>query len=345
MKKILLLAISVLSIGFANAQDCNELFISEYVEGTGNNKALEIYNPTNNPISLANYRVIRWDNGSVIADQSPEGRMDLPTNITMPPHSVYVIALNLTDPNGTGQSLPIDTALQNRADTLLCPGCATGTGNPRVMCFNGDDALSLEKNNGGAWTKVDIFASIGERPSNSVGSFSPGAAWTILPPFSSIPANYDAATQGPYFLQYWTQDKTLKRKFDIKKGVTVNPAAETFNASVEWDSLPANTFSGLGKHECFCNPTSINELQSLKNTSVYPNPANNLITVTAYSFNGTIEIIDVVGKVIFSKNVSNLEGGYAINSSNFSKGIYTIKLTEVHSNKGNKTALHKIVVQ
>ena len=30
-----------------NAQDCSELFISEYIEGPGNNNAIEIYNPTN----------------------------------------------------------------------------------------------------------------------------------------------------------------------------------------------------------------------------------------------------------------------------------------------------------
>ena len=34
-------------IGFSlNAQVCSDLFISEYVEGPGNNNAIEIYNPT-----------------------------------------------------------------------------------------------------------------------------------------------------------------------------------------------------------------------------------------------------------------------------------------------------------
>ena len=39
---------------FVNAQDCSELFISEYLEGSGNNKGIEIYNPTTQPIELAN---------------------------------------------------------------------------------------------------------------------------------------------------------------------------------------------------------------------------------------------------------------------------------------------------
>jgi predicted extracellular nuclease len=50
MKKLLLSIFGfVATLNFAQAQ-CNELFISEYVEGTSNNKAIEIYNPTSNSI-------------------------------------------------------------------------------------------------------------------------------------------------------------------------------------------------------------------------------------------------------------------------------------------------------
>ena len=46
-----------------------ELFISEYIEGTSNNKALEIYNGTGVPIDLAagGYNVLMFFNGSVTA--------------------------------------------------------------------------------------------------------------------------------------------------------------------------------------------------------------------------------------------------------------------------------------
>ncbi|MEY3984418.1 MAG: hypothetical protein RL160_1977, partial [Bacteroidota bacterium] len=36
---------------------CNELFLSEYCEGTGNNKALEIYNPGTTEVDLTKYRL------------------------------------------------------------------------------------------------------------------------------------------------------------------------------------------------------------------------------------------------------------------------------------------------
>lgn len=41
-----------------------DLFISEYIEGSSNNKAVEIYNGTGSPVSLANYQVMVFPNGS-----------------------------------------------------------------------------------------------------------------------------------------------------------------------------------------------------------------------------------------------------------------------------------------
>src|SRR5690606_7285419 len=41
-----------------------DLFISEYVEGSSNNKAIEIYNGTNSPVNLNDYTVILHANGS-----------------------------------------------------------------------------------------------------------------------------------------------------------------------------------------------------------------------------------------------------------------------------------------
>jgi hypothetical protein len=42
---------------------CTELFFSEYIEGSSNNKAIEIYNPTASAVSLANYSIKRFNNG------------------------------------------------------------------------------------------------------------------------------------------------------------------------------------------------------------------------------------------------------------------------------------------
>ena len=65
MKKSLLL-LSVLFTISLNAQitDCTELFFSEYVEGWSQNKAIEVYNPTNTTVDLSNYKIERYSNGA-----------------------------------------------------------------------------------------------------------------------------------------------------------------------------------------------------------------------------------------------------------------------------------------
>ena len=51
MKKTLL-SILALTSSTAFLAQCNEVFISEFLDGWSNNRALEIYNPTDNPIDL-----------------------------------------------------------------------------------------------------------------------------------------------------------------------------------------------------------------------------------------------------------------------------------------------------
>ncbi|MGB3948523.1 MAG: lamin tail domain-containing protein [Bacteroidia bacterium] len=338
MKKILLSVIALSSYVAVQAQ-CNDLIISEYVEGTNNNKALEIYNASSSPISLANYRILRHDNGNPTFT-AVEGEMQLPTNITLAPYQAYVIALNLTDPNGTGQSAPIDVNLQAVADTLLCPGCGS-TGQSRVMCFNGDDALSLEKNVNGTWTKIDIFACIGERPANSSGTFSPTGGWTILAPYSSMPVGYDANVSGPYYKQYWSQDKTLKRKPSITSGVTTNPAFESFNASVQWDSLPVNTFTGLGTHTCDCFTNGINDANNSFAFSIFPNPSSEFVKIQSSTVISKAVFYNLVGQEIKSfVSKSNL-AGTALDITALAKGIYTIV---VFDDKNNKS-INKVIIK
>ncbi len=45
------------------AQDGNDLFFSEYIEGTGNNQAIEIFNPGSTTVELGNYRLARSSDG------------------------------------------------------------------------------------------------------------------------------------------------------------------------------------------------------------------------------------------------------------------------------------------
>lgn len=116
MKKQLLLAsLTVFSIaGFA--QPCSNLFFSEYIEGSSNNKALEIYNPTNAAINLSDYVFYRSNNGSPTAQDSlhPVG--------TIAASSVWVIG----NPSGD----PLILAVSDTLHTLTF--------------FNGDDVVWIK---------------------------------------------------------------------------------------------------------------------------------------------------------------------------------------------------------
>ncbi len=333
MKAHLLLLSMVAAGASLSAQNCSDLFFSEYVEGSSNNKALELYNPTNAPINLGSYRIIRWDNGSTpplnvdIETVDPSKAMPLPNGVFIPAKGTYVIALNLTDPTGTGQTAPIDTALQAKADTLLSNGCAPDPGNRRTFCFNGDDAMELQRFDAtaGAWVSVDIFGSIGERPTNNTGSFSPTAGWTAIPPFSSMPPNYNSTVDGPYFLQYWSQDQTLIRKPSVTGGVSVNPAPETFNPSVEWDSIGVDVFDSLGAHACICNTLSLDELTGIT-TLLYPNPAQHALTLAADADMAMITVLDLQGRVIFIENSLQDPRKISMDVSKMSKGWYVVRV-------------------
>ena len=59
---LLAMLVMLLSAGSALAQQ--SLFFSEYIEGGGNNKAFEIFNPTDDDIDLGNYIILGNYNGN-----------------------------------------------------------------------------------------------------------------------------------------------------------------------------------------------------------------------------------------------------------------------------------------
>ena len=309
---------------FIHAQ-CNDLFISEYVEGWSNNKALEIYNPTSNDIDLSGYSLSRYSNGGVSASTTQlEGVIE--------PYSTFVVGLDKTDPDGeppfespmwngyytytdddTGEEVTIfnpDNDLQGRVDLFVNPIYYTGSNsaeaqaNPSTLYFNGNDALTLEPLGG---NPVDIFAKIGEDPGDQTGWLAAGTD------------------------NWWTKDHTLIRKSNIEGGTLSNPTV--FDPSLEWDSLPANTFVNLGMHDCLCNPN--NKLIEAKNSFViFPNP----ITQSRFTIRNNhaithLIIYDHLGKIVLNKEIDNMTE-LSVNLSNKKKGAYLVSLID---NNGIKT--------
>ncbi len=106
----------------------NELIISEYVEGSSNNKAIEIANITTNSINLTNYNLRRQQNGA--GDWSSPFFLEgvLSTG------DVLVII------NGSAD----DETLINEADMIVSNNASTNYGEP--LNFNGNDPVGFFKN-------------------------------------------------------------------------------------------------------------------------------------------------------------------------------------------------------
>lgn len=127
-------SILCMAAGVASAQTDN-LLITEYLEGSGNNKALEIFNGTEDLISLGSYSIEVYANGSTTGVSIPLDAVDLAAGET------WV----LVNPQA-------ETALLALADQT--------EGN---LNFNGNDALVLVF----AGTQVvDSFGRVGEDPGN-----------------------------------------------------------------------------------------------------------------------------------------------------------------------------------
>lgn len=288
MKSILSFILTLSSFSLI-AQDCSELFFSEYVEGSSNNKAVEIYNPTDAPIDLSSYSIERYSNGSdAVSDE-----MNLSGTI----NAGETWLVTNSDTNSTNEFGYIMVELYNMADQWAPVY-------PSPLYMNGNDAMTLSKNG----SIIDIIGKIGE---------DPGDAWT-----DDATAGFTDANGGAW----WTKNHTLIRKASVKSGVTTSPIL--FNPAAEWDSLSINTWTNLGTHECDCSsggPSSIED----KSTSfvLYPNPATNMqtINVSANKAITSFELINALGQKV-NLNYTHSNSQVYIYTHNINSGIYSLTL-------------------
>ena len=294
MKKTLLSIILLGTINFTYAQNfCTDLFFSEVVEGSGNNKAFEVYNPTSAPIVLSNYRIVRYSNGS------PVGVDSLTLSGTLGANATWVVA------NGQIVSAPnspaCDTALQALANQL-------SNVYPDPLYANGDDAILLVKIS--PYAIIDIFGKIGE---------DPGQSWSDVFPFTDA--------QG----SWWTKDHTLIRKSSVFTGVTSNPVA--FNVTLQWDSLPQDDWSNLGIHASTCGNTAVQGgIANINSVTIFPNPSIGNFTINTSSALLNVEIYNALGENIFSNRFTTNSNEVKINISNQPYGIYFMRV-ELQSGK------------
>jgi hypothetical protein len=120
------------SLTVSNASD---LFISEYVEGSSNNKYIEIFNGTGGSVDLSDYRLRSYMNGAST------------------PNSDVILSGTLANNS---------TVVYRNSSATAYTGSSTANS---AVSFNGDDAVALYKISSSSF--VDVFGRIGNDPGSA----------------------------------------------------------------------------------------------------------------------------------------------------------------------------------
>ena len=378
MKRLLpLFGFMILSI-IVSAQ-CDDLFISEYVEGYANNKALEIYNPTGSAIQLSDYSLARFSNGSTVAGDNKV--------ISLPDHSlaandVFVIAVDLTDmslwdsqfdkPVWNGFNV-IDTifdavtgeaVLDDEGNVLIGPDYLDGSAifgdeyneeydlqckadaylcpdydTNNTMYFNGNDAMVLLKGSEVAADGSNLIDVIG-----------------VIGEDPTVALMQDAWVDADG--GWLTKDKTLIRNFDVAGGrgdlsEVLAISGGTFTGE-EWTKHSKNDFSYLGIHNSVCNADPVPDRFSCSlgplatsavniiSFDIFPNPngVGNL-QVEAEENIQKVEMYNVVGQNVFTQSYDGFSNNANIDLTKVESGMYLVKVS--FSNK--HFSLRKLIVE
>jgi len=333
MRRILFAAALLLTAGSMFGQNCSELFFSEYLEGSGNNKGLEVYNPTDGVINLGSYFIARYSNGS---NSYVDGGLTQLEGFIQP-YSTHLIVNGQT--TSTETSPAADPALQEMAQQL-------DHDYPAPTYMNGNDAIALFRDDGGSgdvndFVLVDLFGIIGG------GMPSDGEGWAsitdqyiyknvydgdeIVGQDSTFVENY-IIPDGYYFLSWWiwSANHALVRKPDIKQGVTLDrmPSVE-FDVTQEWDTVPGgqDVWDSLNAHYCVCEfGTDIEKEEIIRSFSLSPNPSHSYVKIGYEKGINEVTIFDLSGKLVYRSE--DLQG---IRQEEFTidhleDGIYVIKI-------------------
>lgn len=121
-----------------------QLIISEYLEGSGNNKCIEIFNTTSSPVNLTGYNIKLYFNGGTSVGQT------INLSGTIAACGVYVVCNSSASGSLTGIS-----------------DMTSGS-----LTFNGDDAVGLYNGT----TLLDLFGNIGNDPGSEWSGVGSGTA-------------------------------------------------------------------------------------------------------------------------------------------------------------------------
>ena len=311
-----------------SAQDCSDLFFSEYVEGSGNNKGMEIYNPTDQIVPLSSYYVARYSNGNLIYESGGITQLQG----FLQPYSTHFLVNGQTV--STETSPACDPALQALAQQL-------DHDYPAPTYMNGNDAIALFKDPVGNGDKadflvVDLFGIIGGGMQSSDEGWTDFTdAWAykniyeddvIIGRDSTYIQNY--IVPDTYYWLTWTSNQSLVRKASVMKGITTNPATE-FVVTMEWDTVPGgtNAWDSIGMHICDCTSVGIEKTGFEEDLlDIYPNPARDYLRVDARKPVEELILYDASGRELFRKTPATGTLNQVINTHMYPSGFYHLRI-------------------
>jgi hypothetical protein len=363
-KNYLMLSAALLLAGAAHAQG-TELFFSEYDEGahqsgvnyggtansTGSERALEIFNPTNNTVSLAPYSVRRYSNGSTAVTEeerllrSNASQVAVGAN-TMAPRSTFVLA--------SGEAtLPVIRNAANQFSVGHAPttGPTVITGGGTVY-FNGDDAVALVRYPSGTagvgnGVIIDLVGVVGELPPY-LGTGTGTGNWEGTNP-TDPPVTINGASVQPYVR---SANQSLVRRPTISRGsVHTVPQYGTptpvggYNIADDWQAYSYATPPGgvinpagqlydqLGSNNDYLGPFGTYQavLSTLSkfdaNISVYPNPAHGTATVEIKDAKvGSVTVLNNLGQRIGAQAKGQGQETLQLNISALKPGLYFVQI-------------------
>jgi endonuclease I len=165
-----------------------------------------------------------------------------------------------------------------------------------------------------------------------------GNNWKFLNPISgTIPYGQDQ-----YILKRWN-DQFPPSDYDRARNDFLDSLQQNRNPFVDhpeyacYIDFSNMTYVANPQTPCYKAPSGITELNNNLIFYMFPNPSSENVSLyfsSTKTENLTVEIFDISGKKVFTKNVNSVAGiqqTETINTVNFGKGIYTISL------KGNTT--------
>ena len=148
----------------SSVSNASDLFISEYVEGSGTNKYIEIFNGTGGSVDLSDYRLRLYSNGAST------------------PNNDVILSGTLANNS---------TLVYSNSSATAYTGSSTANS---AVGFNGDDAVALYNISSSSF--VDVFGRIGDDPGSAWSAGGNSTANKTLVRNSNITGGVTASPTG-----------------------------------------------------------------------------------------------------------------------------------------------------